>query len=300
MGTETLTPSETMLCERLAAASFEEVDTPAAFLGKLVIAADSHGDRLLTHQDLVYADQLLPSWQFYSTKIHAKRFGMARRSGQPNEQQRLIIAERNKSPNRLISVDELRDTVLIARTALSGSDLASVLEIEQAASSIAVELEAQPSLPTSDQRCNQGLVKKNELSELRLTEKERETIRLLGLPATVACKELGVKRHAFDKRVEEAMHRNQMRQEKFLSKAVAGGLINLDFLPAPATYELSDKELRVLRHHPFEGLETIASSLNLSSKHEAARLRKSIRVKLGVHTGSRTHTFLVAKRDGVI
>lgn len=301
---------EETLADQLYELVPEEDETQAAFLGRLAVIADEFGDRIpLSEREIEYANQLVPSWQLYATRIHLKELGIARRSIRPNAMQQQQIKEEHNPPKRVIGHDETDDTVLLsAQSRLTGSDIASVFRIEQYSNRF-------PNSPAKrlpkPRRKPEGIngtttsdpAELHERSKLHLTQKERAVLRLLACNTSMIAKQLGIDDSMPSKRVSYIMKRNKINRVQLLAIAAESGLIDMSLLPAiTQPYELTDNEQKILREHTFIELGAAAKAMDLGSKNAAIKLWRSVYDKLGLSPKdrSRTRAFLVAKRDGSI
>jgi hypothetical protein len=94
-----------------------------------------------------------------------------------------------------------------------------------------------------------------------------------------------------------------MSRAEFLSKAIVGGLIDMETLPPQRQHMmLVEIEKELLLKHPFDGLEETAAGLGLTAKRQVTELRSNIYRVFGLpkKLQTQTHAFLIAKRDGVI
>jgi hypothetical protein len=301
MSTETL-PRQG-LNEQLAELAPEAQESQAQFLGRAAVVAGEFESHILTEEELRYVGQMLPGWLFSKSRFHAKRLGRADRQAPVSQEQYAMIGD-YRTDRRVIAPDaESGNIALLATAALTGSDIAAILEIESASDLLAKSPASAPPKLRSHNGVNGSSpesAKLNEASGLLLSETELTTINLLPLPLGEIAKRLEIDKSAVSKRITFALERNEMDRPEFLTRAVRGQLIDMGLLPKPKEYALTDIEKRAIRDYTFAKLADAAQGLGLQSISQASLLRRKINQKLGIVGATQTRTYLIAIRDGVI
>ena len=292
---------EEALGERLLELTPRGKEASLEILERAESIAAEYPDHLLTGEDLEAARLILPAWRFNTTRIHGRDWGIARQTGHAMLRQRAILGDHYKQGERMISV-ESGNILLLAKTALRGSDLAVVLEIEQAG--LREPEENKPPMKRRRRRAKSTGFKRpeqvqlSEQSELVLDEDHKNVLWLTSFTHDKIAAKLGIGVRTVGHYFNEACEINGMNQATLLATAFDEGRIDLSHLPEPNGYDLTERELILLKDYMFSDLQDAADDLELSKSY-VGQIWSHIYNKMGLpKPGSRVNAFLVAKRDG--
>ena len=302
MGTAQPVPT---LGERLSELKPGEDETQAAFLGRAAGLAAEYPDYILTEEDLENARAFLPRWKFNGTKLRDKKYSIARRIGWAIQGQRTELSEYYKLGETYVST-ESDNIVLLAKGALNGSNLATIIEVELAntentddkkVAGTAVSNGGHPNTANGDHRLETA--KPETPSALSLTPAQREAIWFIALGKVGTGKLLGLAPITVDTRICKAMSKNNMNRKELLTIAFDEGLINMKLLPKPRVYKLTDLEQKILEEYTFSTRKEIIEALDMTQKSLSKTLH-SIYEKMDAGLSTRTQAFLIGKRDGIL
>lgn len=256
-------------------------------------------------QDVIHAsafpnvNKIMPDWTIVARKMGVGSKVLAERAINP-QAAKAIDTETHASDRRLLGFrQDGRVIAMLAQEALLGSDLRTMLEVEQTiANNEPVSLPlAPPVLAEKPQEEDPQEESKSPKKILNLSPAQSRAVEWLLLPWDQIADKLNVGNNAIESALSRAQKANGdlTRNELFLA-ALEDNLLNTGMLQGKTTSGLKPRDKKLLPKI-LDNYTTTADEYGVSESTISRRIVKIID-KIGVD--NRFQAYLVAKRDGLI